>query len=120
MFELAIISAMEERLLKITENIGNLEEHIGQELHDWQVQDMNRKYPETKIVKGEAQTSVWPRSRTNTNRRRALAAAAKVNKSKGVSNKGFKFKKRPILRPVLVQALHERMHDLGKRVMQWP
>lgn len=111
------LSGQMESLL---ERIDGLDAEIAAELHAWQVEDMNRKYPETTQTADGATTSVWPRSRTNTPRRRAIAiAAAKATlRRKGVKgNVGPS--KRPILRPMLAERLRERMAELGKRVLTW-
>lgn len=113
MLDIALKSAIEEKLQGMLDRIAELPDDIAQELTDWQVQDMHRKYPETTHGGGgPAVTTIFPRSRTNTPRRRAIRTKTG---SKGTIARG----KRPILRAVLIEILQARMKALGERTLTW-
>ena len=117
--ETLIRENLSNQMEALLERIDGLDTEIAAELHAWQVEDMNRKYPETKQTADGATTSVWPRSRSNTSRRRAIIAATRNLRKRGIKAGGAVRSNRPILRPVLAERLRERMLELGKRVLTW-
>ena len=119
MIELAIVEAMEERLLGLVERIGELDERIASELFNWQVEDMNRRYPHVERTGEESKTSVWPRSRLNTPRRRAIHRAKQARRIAPTVRAPVRRSKRPILRPVLAERLRQRMAQLGRQTFEW-
>ena len=115
MLDIQLKTAMEEKLQAMLDRIAGLEDAIVQELTEWQVDDMHRKYPKTDASTGAASTTIYPRSRTNTPRRRAIARARKsrTGTSRGITHQ------RPILRAVLIELLQARMKALGERTLKW-
>lgn len=114
MLDFQLKTAMDDKLQAMLDRIADLEGAIADELTAWQVEDMNRKYPKTDMSTGAASTMIYPRSRTNTPRRRAIV---KRNRS-GVKSR-IVGKKRPILRAVLIELLQARMRALGERTLNW-
>ncbi len=114
MLDFQLKVAMEDKLQGMLDRIAGLEDAIVQELTDWQVEDMKRKYPKTDQSTGVASTTIYPRSRTNTPRRRAI-----VRKARTGTNRGVVRHKRPILRRVLIDLLEQRMRALGERTLNW-
>jgi hypothetical protein len=117
MLETSFSSALEEKLTAMLERMDNIGYEIVQELHDWQVEDMHRKYPNISQAGDAVSTKVWPRSRTNTPRRRAIAKSG--GKAKSSKGRTYIRRQRPILRPMLIESLRERMHALAERTMSW-
>lgn len=117
--EVMIREQVSDKMEALLTRIDGLDTEIAAELHAWQVEDMNRKYPETHQTSEGATTSVWPRSRTNTSRRRAIAYARAQLRKKGIKGPVGVRSNRPILRPMLVEKLRERMAELGKRTLSW-
>ncbi len=113
MLDFQLKTALEDKLQGMLDRIAGLEDAIAQELTDWQVDDMNRKYPKTDQTTGAASTVIYPRSRTNTPRRRAIV------RKRGSGSGRIVGRKRPILRAVLVQLLQERMRALGEKTLKW-
>jgi hypothetical protein len=129
MFDVQLKSAMEEKLQGMLDRIAGLEDAIAQELTDWQVQDMNRKYPHTDQSTGTASTMIYPRSRLNTPRRRAIIRGRHFETDSDGNLRPIgatvhrpvirKKKTRPILRAVLIELLQARMKALGERTLSW-
>lgn len=118
--------AIEKRLTDMQIAIRDLaDKDIGKELHDWQVEDMKRTFPETEEPTFlSSETTIYPRSRTYGKqgkgkeqreslfkRHRPIAAMPRL--------KGTPGSKRPILRPMLYDKLVERMGALMTRVLSW-
>lgn len=94
---------IQQRLDNMSEKIvhfGN--EDMPEGLMRWQVEDMNRKYPNIQIVNNKtALTRIWPTSRLSLQRVRRLVL------------------RRPILRPELFKVLCERMVQLMRDKLTW-
>jgi hypothetical protein len=93
---------------------------IAQELHNWQAEDMHRRYPETEEPDPRTVvTRIYPRSRKERRHRprvgRARPRRPMVRIRRGVSLGG----KRPILRPELFEKLGDRMARLMREKLKW-
>lgn len=119
-------SAVQHRLNEMQKSIHELAEHgMQQELHDWQVEDMKRKFPNTEDPSFlSSETTIWPRSRTyeKTHKGRAfkqqkrpLSALPRLVGTLGKPGTSH----RPILRPALYDKLIERMAALMARTLTW-
>lgn len=119
-------SAAQRRLNTMQVSIRDLAEHgMQQELHDWQAEDMKRKFPNTEDPSFlSSETTIWPRSRTYDKthkgrtyqqRRRPMSALPRLVGTLGRPG----VSRRPILRPALYDKLVERMGELMARVLTW-
>jgi hypothetical protein len=124
------LSKLDKRLEGIINDIAVFPPKMAQELTDWQVEDMHRKYPNTSLEGNVATTGIWPRSRglgatlqrlTFHTRRairrrlhhgfRAVRTAALLRKNPASY--------RPILRPILFAQLCDRMLKLLDEQITW-
>jgi hypothetical protein len=116
-----LLDLMEERIAAF----GSVD--MPSEMLAWQSQDMRRKYPHQETPDSNTvETTVWPRSRRSAERRQkakaqAAAGIARVRPPRLVQPKirmgsGLR---RPILRPELIQRLHERMIALLQDKLKW-
>jgi hypothetical protein len=100
---------------------------IGQEMSEWQTEDMHRKRPFTKRNRSAktAATLVRPHSRYEVNRsRNAQRRIARRARKHGellslVTQPTRPRSTRPILRAELVLKLHERMSQAMREKLQW-
>ena len=115
MFEVKVNS---EKLLKqfddMQKRVADLDQKLPEVFLDWQREDMNRKFPKVDERGALSVTTlVYPRSRT------------KRVRLKGARNKGKPLRRvavslhRPILRPVLVEKLFNRMIEMCKEAIAW-
>jgi hypothetical protein len=101
---------------------------IGQELSNWQVDDMHRGRPFTLRNRSRktAKTSVRPHSRYEVNRSRKAQRriVRRLRRKGGLLSLPVQPKQpwstRPILRAELLARLHERMGEALRRELQWP
>jgi hypothetical protein len=101
-------------------------EEMPQGLTDWQVEDMHRKYPETKAeqVSEEeysATTMIYPRSRTyeQTHPHRAHAVARRKPVLSAMPRLIKSVLRHPILRPELFDKLLSRMTAMLSEKIKW-
>jgi hypothetical protein len=108
----------------VSEMLGDLKAFpnaIGDELTQWQKDDMHRKFPNTAVVEDAATTSIWSTSRT----RATQGDKKKVARIIGRQKKGaqvvrrVKGPTRPILRLELYNLLVTRMDVLLKTGLNW-
>jgi len=102
---------------------------IGQEMSDWQVEDMNRHRPFTmrSRAKGRAATVVRPHSLYEVKQRarpvkkyeRAIRRLLRGKKVRKLPELPHRTSTRPYLRDVLYQQLQERMQRLLREKLQW-
>lgn len=117
--------AAQQRLNDMQVAIHDLAEHgMQQELRDWQVEDMKRRFPNTEDPTFlSSETTIWPRSRTyeqtHKNRvrtfRKPMSALPRLVGTLGRPGTSH----RPILRPALYERLIERMGALMARTLTW-
>jgi hypothetical protein len=120
---MATLNNMQENILEFAHT------DIHDELIDWQVEDMHRKYPNIHSDQEYVSwfTLIWPRSRTydqthqrghiRAMRRSSRRAAAARPLSTPTIPRGMG--KRPILREALLNRLIERMSDLLGERLSW-
>lgn len=116
--------AIQQRLNEMQVSIHELADHgIAQELHDWQVEDMKRRFPNTDDPTFlSSETTIWPRSRTydKTHKGRPFQRRAQSSLPRLVGTLGKPgTSRRPILRPALYERLVERMGELLARTLTW-
>ena len=93
---------------------------VDEELTVWQSDDMNRKRPETRTARGPTDAYTIIRNRGRKKRTWKKRPKGYVTPKKfRVPGGRFAKSKRPILRPVLVEALEDRMSDMMRRELQW-
>jgi hypothetical protein len=103
---------------------------MPKELSDWQVQDMNRKRPNTKRSRWrrgstKAQTLVRPHSRYETQRstlyqRRLLRRLRRATGRRIITDYiQLKRSRRPILRESLIEQLNVRMFQAMRETISW-
>lgn len=107
-----------EKLLTQFEDVQKRVTELNQQLPrvflDWQREDMNRKYPKVDEHSGLSVTTlVYPRSRKP---RVKKSSSGKSNARKAPRRVAGK---RPILRPVLVEQLFDRMKDMCVEAIEW-
>jgi hypothetical protein len=95
--------------------VSELETKLPDVFLDWQREDMNRKFPKVDEHSGLSVTTlVYPRSRI---KRPPRQGGGKKTERKpprrviGIS--------RPILRPVLVEKLFDRMKEMCREALEW-
>ena len=114
-FEVKIDS---EKLLQQFESmqkrVTELDQKLPEVFLDWQREDMNRKFPKVDDHSGLSVTTlVYPRSR----RSRTYKPAGKGTKRK--QQRRVIGTARPILRPVLVEQLFDRMKEMCRETLEW-
>jgi hypothetical protein len=101
---------------------------IGEEMSNWQVEDMHRHRPFTKRNRGAktVATLVRPHSRFEVNRsRKSQRRIVRRVRRRGelltlVAQQTRPTSTRPILRAELLVKLHERMGQAMREKLQWP
>jgi hypothetical protein len=89
---------------------------------DWQREDMNRKYPTIDAQTGRQMSSEWSVTTLIYPRSRRARTSGPNNKGKATNRKPQRRvvgTKRPILRPVLVDQLFDRMKRLCREAIEW-
>jgi hypothetical protein len=114
------VSKLVETLNSMEAQLKNFPTDMGQELTDWQTEDMNRRYPNTTVDETSASTEIWPTSRLNDQKRivaalrsRGKKVAQPVARVKGAGSQ------RPILREELYEKLVTRMDKLMSEKLSW-
>jgi hypothetical protein len=109
MFVIEVDSASaEQRIAGMVENVTTMPDKIADELVAWQREDMNRKYPNiARPDPWSAVTLIWPRSR--------LSMRRDAQRRRGIRR--LLISRRPILRPELIEALHERMRGRLREIV---
>jgi hypothetical protein len=118
---------IEARTEKIIERFDAMTEKLDtfgatdmpNELTAWQVEDMHRRYPETKVEEDQASTEIFPRSRTYAQThphrvakpRRQIAAMPVLRRQTKLQH--------PVLRQALLDMLHTRMATLLNGKITW-
>lgn len=108
-----------EKLLQQFEDmqkrVSGLDQKLPEVFLEWQREDMNRKFPKVDEHSGLSVTTyVYPRSRKK-----------RVGRSGGGKKPGARRvarvvgAPRPILRPVLVEQLFERMKEMCEEAIEW-
>jgi hypothetical protein len=97
---------------------------VGQQLSDWQVEDMHRHRPFTMRNRGakKASTIVRPHSRYEVNRSRMAQRriARRAKRKRPVKFAGeLRTSSRPILRAELLVSFHERLTKAFHEKLQW-
>src|SRR5580765_2002196 len=108
-----------EKLLQQFEDMQKRVTELDQKLPDvfldWQREDMNRKFPKVDEKAGLSVTTyVYPRSRK---KRVRTSSGAKKKPARRIGR--VSGTPRPILRPVLVEQLFERMKKMCEEAIEW-
>jgi hypothetical protein len=108
-----------EKLLQQFEDMQKRVSELDQKLPDvfleWQREDMNRKFPKVDEKSGLSVTTyVYPRSR-----RKRVNNGGSKGKAKRKQARRVTGTPRPILRPVLVEQLFERMKQMCEEAIEW-
>jgi hypothetical protein len=89
------VSPLINRLNTMEQQLKKFPNQMGDELTEWQTEDMHRKYPNTTVTETYVETTIWPTSRVRLAR-----------------PKGRKRRPAAILRPELYDKLVVRMSGL--------
>lgn len=109
-----------DSLASMEEKLKNFPNEMGQELTNWQTEDMRRRYPNTSVNANVAETDVWPTSRTAEQPRQRRRVARTLGKSSsGTPVVRAAGAIRPILRPELYDKLVARMDKLLGEKLSW-
>jgi hypothetical protein len=105
---------LEQKFAQMAAKLEALPTAIASQLTDWQTEDMKRKYPNTDLQDNVAATTIWPRSRLELAEvapRRLVRTMRRRTRElrQGRLPPGQRVSTRPILRPALLEQLHERM-----------
>jgi hypothetical protein len=135
MFEIKIdTEAVEQRLAEMAEGIEHLKRvDLGQELSDWQSEDLHRNRPFTmrSRAKGRAATVIRPHSLYEIERSIAYQRRGGRSFARLVSGKAGKktlarylafepkTSMRPFLRPAMYERLVERMVEMAEEKLKW-
>jgi t-SNARE complex subunit (syntaxin) len=118
------VSGVNELMAKIdtfTTQIKELHTSIPQEMKNWQTGDMHRKFASQKTHSFKNRltvtTKVHPHSVYETKK---AAEARRKRKRRKTAPAVRPRSTRPILRPVLLEELHDRMVKLVSEAMKWP
>ena len=98
--------------------VAGLEQQLPDVFLAWQREDMNRKFPkvdEQGVL--SVTTFIYPRSRLT--RRSGGKGGGKETRKRARVAAGRPGAKRPILRPVLVEQLFERMVTMCREAIEW-
>jgi hypothetical protein len=118
-----------EKFGSMIKKLGEFPKHMGDELTDWQVQDMHRHYPNTETPdENTVETDIWPTSRTTDLRNKKKVKKIMIARKRQIGRKIISGKtgilvrskiQRPILRLVLYEKLVKRMDDLMTEQLTW-
>ena len=108
-----------EKLLQQFDDMQTRVTELGQKLPqvflDWQREDMNRKFPKVDEHSGLSVTTlVYPRSRRKRVRKSSSGKSTNRKPQRRVVGTT-----RPILRPVLVDQLFDRMKEMCREAIEW-
>jgi hypothetical protein len=113
-------AAIEQTLNKMTQQLAGFPTQMGDELTNWQREDMHRHFPNTQTPDPHtAFTLIWPRSRL-TDQKKHEHKALVVRRALPPTFIGQHRSARPILRPELFDRLVTRMRMLLDTTMTWP
>jgi hypothetical protein len=105
------------QFLDLQTRVIDLDQKLPQVFLDWQTQDMKRSYPK---IDGRGWMSVttfiYPRSRRQHMKRGSGTATARKKARRTAQRSGTK---RPIIRPVLVKQLFDRMVVMCREAIEW-
>lgn len=109
-----------EKLLQQFEDmqkrVAELNQKLPEVFLDWQREDMNRKFPKVDEQTGLSVTTlVYPRSR----RKRASKPSGGGKSTARKQPRRVAGGKRPILRPILVEQLFDRMKEMCREAIEW-
>lgn len=118
------VSGLIETLTSMEEQLKNFPNEMGQELTEWQTEDMRRRYPNTTVTESSAETSIWPTSRLVEKNPQKIKTALKAHKQLRKPTVTFRgggegARARPILRPELYEKLAKRMDVLLSEKLSW-
>jgi AcrR family transcriptional regulator len=119
--------AISERLESMIEKIRELKRNdLGDELAEWQREDMHRASPVVKRVRGGVRTIVRPHSRheVEASKHHQKRMIRRVSSGTARAAKAWmtwqaRWSTRPILRTELSEALHDRMMALLAEKLRW-
>jgi hypothetical protein len=101
-------------------NIKGLQDNLPVEFEAWQREDMNRTYPEVRVLNPYVvETSIFPRSRRVRRKEERSSSGGREKKRRRVVASRSGGSQRPILRPVLMEMLCERMSKMLKEGATW-
>jgi hypothetical protein len=110
-------SKLEKRLTDMQEKLRELGQvQLGQELKDWQSEDMHRKRPRTRIWARGKRASTIIRPHSIAEMKHSRKAAARATRRKSGWGPRQHTSTRPILRPVLYERLETRMRELLEKI----
>ena len=101
------------------EQLKEFPQKIGDELTEWQKEDMHRKHPNTVVAENYAETDIWPTSRLAQQRDRRKVAKVLAIKRRGGQVMVRGKSQRPILREELYEKMVKRMDALLEDELKW-
>jgi hypothetical protein len=111
-------AAIEQTLDKMAKQLTDFPTEMGEELTNWQREDMHRHFPNTEVGVNEASTMIWPRSRKPRVVEKTRHSKLPARRPQGAA-RAIPTGHRPVLRDSLYKQLVERMDKLMEDKLSW-